>query len=186
MSYIPNGEIRFIEDEYIKFSNFDTLYESFVDGIDLKDENNFCISDKYLLATLVGCIEGNIEIDIRNNSYHMWFGKYKVSYKLAGNFKSNYMLFNICEYVKEHVDFYDFIIKYYNLWHKLNKNDNPEFFYDKYHILDLQRNFQLLIFIINEDLNKAKNIMDVCIIEPYKSLYANLIMTFCKPMLELS
>jgi len=186
MSYIPNGEIRFNEDEYIKFSNFNSLYESFVDGIDLEDENNFCISDKCLLATLVGCIEGNIEIDIRNNSYHMWLGKYKVSSKLVGDFKSNYMFFSIYEFVKEHVEFYDYIIKYYNLWHKLNKNDNPEFFYDKYHILDLQRNFQQLILIINEDLNKAKNIMDVCIIEPYKSLYTALIMTFCKPILELS
>ena len=186
MSYMPNGEIRFIEDEYIEFSNFDALYESFVNGIDLEDENNSCISNKFLLATLVGCIEGNIEIDIRNNAWHMWLGKNKVSSKLAGDFKSKYMLFTICEFVKENVEIYDFIIKYFNLWHKLNKNDNSEFFYDKYHILDLQRNFQQLIVIINEDINKAKNIMDVCIIEPYKSLYSTLILTFCNPILKHS
>ena len=36
------------------------------------------------------------------------------------------------------------------------------------------------------DINKAKNIMDVCIIEPYKSLYSTLFLTFCNPILKHS
>jgi len=181
---------NFTVDEYIKFYDFDSLYENFKNFREIIDSeynvNYHSYNDKFLLATIVGCIEGNIQIDRKNNSWYIWLGQYKASGILDSNQKSQYILSSIYEFMKNHSEFYDFTIKYYNLWHKLDKYDNPEFIYDKYHKQDIQENFQLLINIINEDIKKARSIMDNYGAEPYRVLCDTLKSLFSKSELNYS
>lgn len=172
------GENDFMADQYMKFSDFDLLYEGFVDIIDYEDKINCCLGNKYLLSAIIGCIEGTIEINIKENSWHIWLGQHRASSKLDGNFESTYMLINIYQFIENHIGAYDFIFKYYNLWHKLDRNDNKEFMYDKYHIQYIQENYRQLMLMINIDIEKAKNIMDDYVFEMYKALYATLIRLF--------
>lgn len=188
MLYQSIGNNNFAVDEYIKFYDFDNLYENFKNFMEMIDsknnENHHSYNDKFLLATVVGCIEGNIQIDMKNNSWYIWLGQYKSSGILDSNQKSQYILLSIYEFIKNHLEFYDFIIKYYNLWHKSNKHEDHEFIYDKYHKQDIQENFQQLLNIINEDIKKARNIMDNYATEPYKILCGTLVSLFSNPKLN--
>lgn len=185
MLCLKTNNINFVADKYIEISDFDNLYEIFKNFIDMLDSNHkeeyHLYNDKFLLATVVGCIEGNIQIDMKNNLWYIWFGQYEASGKLDNNQEQPYLFHNIYDVIKNNVEFYDFIIKYYNLWHESN---NPEFTYDKYHIQDIQKNFHQLIYIINLDIKNEKNIMSNYIIEPYKTLYATLIGLFSNPKLR--
>lgn len=183
-----NCDTILIEDEYIKFYNFDNLYESFKSFIEKSDfrqnDNYHLYYDKYLLATVVGCIEGNIKIDITNNSWHIWFGQYQASYKVENNKKIPYILLSIYEFIKNHVEYYNFIIKYYDLWHRAYKKTNPEFFYDEYHILDMKDNYKLLMSTMDIDIKKAGNNLDNCIIFSYETLCNVLIKLFNRPKIQ--
>lgn len=175
-------KIKFTADRYIKFSDFTNLYESCKDIIKMLDTKHNEIynsyKDQYLLATIVGCIEGNIQIDVHDNSWHFWLGQYEASCKLDGNYKTKYMLLSIYGFVKNHIEYYDFIVKYYNLWHEIDCFDNPEFVYDEYHIQDIQKNFNQLICIIDEDVEKARNPYDYSVVETYKTIYVSLMRLF--------
>lgn len=173
MAYQRVDEINFTVDEYIKYSYFNNLYENFIEKMDLKYYNNFSYSNKCLLAAIVACIEGQINIDLQNKSWN--FYNLDKNYILNNNSKNSYVLLNIYEFIKSNKDFLDFITKYFNLWHE---NKNSEFTYDKFHKKDLKENFQQLISIIQEDIKKAKNESDEHVDEIYSKLYEILINSF--------
>jgi hypothetical protein len=160
MQYKSDFDTALIADEYVKFQNFNNLYESY----------NMYV-DKFLLASVVGCIEGNIKIDVSKKSWYIWFGQYQINYKLPSDDKYSYILFSIYEYMKNHDEYYKLIIKYYNLWHGDSNYENQDFLYDDYHRLDTQDNYKQLISIILVDFHNAENNLDSCTMLLYKKLY---------------
>nr|WP_312579025.1 hypothetical protein [Sedimentibacter sp.] len=179
-----SDETMLIADKYTKFYNFDDLYKSFKDYIEKlnfkKNDNYDLCYDKYLLAAVVGCIEGNIKIDTTNSSWYIWFGQYHASYKVDSNKKFPYILLSIYEFIKNHVEYYNFIIKYYNLWHRVPKYENPEFYYDEFHILDMQDNYKQLMCTMYKDIKNAGNNLDNYVIFSYEALYNALVNLFDK------
>jgi hypothetical protein len=177
-----NCNTNLISDGYVKFYNFDDLYENYESLLrnqeyKYNNNHNFCC-DRYLLATVVGCIEGNIKIDVESNSWYIWFGQYHAGYKVDSNKKFPYILLSIYEFIKNHDEYYNFIKKYYDLWHCVPKYENLEFFYDEFHIMDMQDNYKNLLTTMNRDLKIAKKNMDNCIIMTYEILYSSLLKLF--------
>lgn len=186
-----NCNTNLISDGYVKFYNFNNLYENFnslIHNKEYKYNNNYNFyCDKYLLATVVGCIEGNIKIDTDSNSWYIWFGQYHAGYKVDSNKKFPYILLSIYEFIKNHIEYYNFITKYYDLWHSVPKYENLEFFYDEYHILDMQDNYKNLLSTMDKDIKTADSNMDNYIIVSYEILYSSLLKLFCrKNMYDIS
>jgi len=161
--------------KYVEFHSFDNLYEEFekvVKNHDYKLNNSkYLICDKYLLASIIGCIEGNIQIDIDNNSWYIWFGQYHAGYKVDNDNKFPYIMLSIYEFIKSHEEYYNFMTRYYDLWHNVPKFDNLEFIYDEYHILDMNDNCEQLINIIYKDNKSASERLDNNVVVSYEVLY---------------
>jgi len=173
MEYESFNDISLISEDYIKFSGFDSIFENFVYKMDLKDKNQCYISNKYLFATIVACIEGNILIDDINNSWNIWL--MQVNSELECSSKSTYILLNIYEFVKSNNEFFNFITEYFNLWHE---NNISEFTYDKYHKKDLEENYSLLAYIVKEGIEKARNGKEENVEKIYNKLYDILLNAF--------
>lgn len=166
MANLKIKEIRFTVDEYIKYSYFNNLYEYFIEMMDIKDNNVYSSVNKYLLASVVACIEGNVYINFQKKSWYFWsLGKNEIVNNCCSN---SYLLLSIYDYVKSNKDSFDFITNYFNLWHA---NKNQEFVYDKFHKKELNENFLQLICIIKEDIKTAINRSDIYVIEILCKLY---------------
>jgi len=168
--------------EYTKFNSFDNLYERFknyIENLDFgKDVAYRLYYDKHLLAAVVGCIEGNIRIDVKNSSWYIWYGDNRVSHKIDGKNKFPYILFSICQFLKCNVEYYNFIIKYFNLWHNAKECENSEFSYDEYHFLDMQDNYKQLMTTLNMDIRNAGNNDDSYFAFSYEALCSVLMTLF--------
>lgn len=175
MIYQRNVELNFIADEYIKYSYFSNLYENCVEKMDLK-YSSCSYTNKYLLAVIVACIEGQICIDLKNKSWYFW--NVQKNDTLNNKSKDCYILLNIYDFLKANKEFFDFITKYFNLWHE---NKSSEFIYDKFHKKDLEENFRQLMGAIKEDIKTAKNENDKNVVEIYSNLYDILICFFSYP-----
>ncbi len=172
MTYQRVNEVRFTVDEYIKYS-FNSLYDGFIKKMDFNQYDSPYTADKYLLASIVACIEGQIYIDMQNKTWYFWN---VAKIKELNNNANSYALLNLYEFMKSNEEFYNFIIKYFSLWHE---NKNSDFTYDIFHKKDLEENFNLLINIIEEDIKNMQNNKDDNLLEVYNKLYDNLISSFC-------
>ncbi|WP_326910034.1 hypothetical protein [Sedimentibacter sp. MB31-C6] len=164
--------MEFIVDNYLSISNFELLL-NYIHENTTQDE----IYNKHLLITIIGCIEGNIQLELQNNSFHMYFNGYNIDGKDKIDC-DNYILSSIYNNIKVNSDLNDFIIKYFDLWH--GHNENSDFLYDKYHKDYLKENFQILLYAIKEDIKKAGNIKDNDNLNKYQLLLNDLIDKFCR------
>lgn len=126
--------IELAVDNYINITDFSKL--------------NYDDIDPYLIAAIVGCIEGVIQIN-KEESYITFIDMYKI------NCSGDYKFFNIYNLIKKHKDYYNYIVKYFNLWHG---NDSKEFTYDEYHKNDLSNNFfEIVSLMIEEKIIAIEN-----------------------------
>lgn len=157
---------------YIDSANFHSLYDDAIEMFGLEKEqncNNYILNiDKTLLLVIVACIEGNIDLDVNNNSWNIWIGVNNIKNKVDYKGENTYMLLSIYNFIKSNKGISNYIIEYFNLWH--NKDDNDEFTYDKYHIDNIRENFSKLISIIKKDINKALTKKDSQVINTYSIL----------------
>lgn len=172
MEYCKVDEIKFKADDYIDVAYYDTLYEVFAQK--MGKGAGGAIKDKYLLAVFVACIEGHINLDIDNNSWYNWLYAERKNCESEGS----YLILNIYEFIESDRGFFDFITKYFNLWHDEEKD--PYCIYDANHKRQLEENFKDLIYVIEMDIKKAKNKKANYIVELYNKLENVLINTFNK------
>ncbi len=138
--------IKFEVEKYIEISDFDKT-----------DDRNFW-------AAIVGCIEGNIQINKEKSCFTL-LGMYNIKCK------EKYLFLSIYDFVKTHSECYNFIIKYFNLWHG---GRYEEFTYDEYHKKDLMENFNLMADLIYEEMKQAAEFNDVDVSQKYEDFYMNL------------
>ncbi|WP_313341413.1 hypothetical protein [Sedimentibacter sp.] len=115
--------------------------EKYIEIIEFNRFNNM-----FFVAAAVGIIEGNIQIFKEDNRITL-LDIYNVSCK-----NSDYIFLSLYNLIKDNSDLYNYIIKYFNLWHggKLK-----EFTYDNYHKNELKSNFNHLISLICDELKYA-------------------------------
>lgn len=129
--------------------------EKYVNTYDFNHFNN-----AFLMAAVVGLIEGNIQINKENN-FVTFLDIYNIKYS-----NTDYIFLSMFNLVKNHSEIYRFIVRYFNLWHggKFEK-----FIYDNYHKNELKNNFKQLIFLIQEELKFAIKDNRFEVIEIYES-----------------
>ncbi len=142
-------KFRFDVDKYIKFTDFERI----------KDRNFF--------AAMVGCIEGNIQID-KKNSRFILLGMYNV--KCGGK----YLFLSIYNFIKSNEKLCNFIAKYFNLWHG---SRYEEFTYDKYHKKELYANFKTLENIIYQEMKQAAQCNDIDAVQKYEYFFTDLFLS---------
>lgn len=140
------GGLKFDIDRYIRFSDFEKA------------------GDRNFLAAIVGCIEGNIQMD-KENSRFILLGMYNIKCR------SKYLFLSIYNFIKSNGELCNFIIKYFNLWHG---GGYEEFTYDEYHKNELSENFKILEDLIHEEMKQASEFNDSDAIQKYEDFYANL------------
>lgn len=120
--------------------------------------------DRNFWAAIVGCIEGNIQMNKEKSCFTL-LGMYNIKCK------GKYLFLSIYNFVKTHSEFYNFIVKYFNLWHG---GGYEEFTYDEYHKNDLMGNFYMMTDLIFEEMKQADESNDSDVIEKYEDFYMNL------------
>lgn len=141
-----NSLIKFEIDNYINISDFAQL---------INDD-----TDPFLIAAIIGCLEGNIQLNI-DKSYFTFINMYKI------NCTDNYKFSYVYSLIKRHRDYYDYIVKYFNLWHG---NEFDYFNYDEYHKNDLNNNFFEIVSLIRDESIMAKENNDQDVINMYSNL----------------
>lgn len=164
-----NNESRYKVDKYIKYQYFSILYGKFITNMGFENKDLFSGDCKYLFASVIACIEGNVNVDCEEKSWCLWnMEKNEMVKKICLN---SCVLKSICDYVKSNSWFYDFITKYFNVWHDSN---NPEFVYDIFHKSEMEDNIKQLILIIRKDIETALLEHDNYIVETFNKLHDQL------------
>lgn len=112
--------------------------------VNIHDFNHF--TNGFLMAAAAGMIEGNIQINKKHNFVTL-LDIYNIEFS-----NTDFIFLSMFNLVKNHSEIYNFIVKYFNMWHS-GKFD--KFTYDNYHINDLKNNFNELVFLIQEELKCA-------------------------------
>ena len=121
--------------------------------------------DIYLLSTVCGCIEGNIHIDLENNTCFGWIERYDINFYNS----DEYIFLNIYYFVKSTDSYCNFLISYFSLWHS-----NKSIYYDEFHISELRHNYRNLLALLKRDMKlacKKKDFTTKCM---YKKIYHGL------------
>lgn len=149
-------DLRIVVENYIKITNFNDL--------SIKTKNN-----PILLATFVGCIEGIIA-PCEDKDYFTIFEMEKKE------FQSEYMFSEIYMLIRENKNYFNHIVKYFNMWHG---KDVEIFEYDDYHIQDIMNNFFKLKLCLVDEYNLAKKNNDKSTIELYEQSLRLLAILIC-------
>lgn len=171
-------KIKFKTEEYIDVAYYDMLCERFAQKMETRVIDSIYFTNKYLTAAIVACIEGHIYLDADNNSWYSWM----FDIRKKPESENAYLILNIYEFIEQNNEFFDFITKYFNLWHDVEVDS--EFIYDVNHRQDLERNYRDLIYVIEKDIKTAKRKKDNYIVELYNSLGNALINTFDKKVAD--
>ena len=174
MSNLRKEEEVFLVNKYIEISDFGKFI-AFDESTKLCEEG---CGDKILMAAIVGLIEGNIELCIEKGIWKVWLRNDEVKFNSPSS-SSRYIFLSIYNYIKSNNTIFNFIIRYFNLWHS---KEHSEFTYDNYHKKELLKNFQDMIKIINMDLEKAHAIDDNDAVLKYKSFKRNISAVFKNSM----
>lgn len=152
MSKLKELGIKIKVDEYLKYSCFENLYERFMQKMVF--ENNYTASDidKYLLASMLACVEGNVYVDLEKKIWVYW--DLESNEIVNKSYADSYLLSSICNYLKSNKRVFNLIIAYFDLWHSGMDSD---FKYDRFHKEELEENTEMLIYLIKDDIKTALN-----------------------------
>ena len=114
-----------------------------------------------LIASITGCVEGIIQ-PVRDKTCFTFIGIYKIECS------SNYLFLNIYNFIKNNNKVFNYIIKYFNLWHGC---ENRDISYDDYNKRDLCNNFNHLAEILYEEGKLASILKDDRVAEEYNVFY---------------
>ncbi|MGB4437674.1 MAG: hypothetical protein WBJ13_00310 [Sedimentibacter sp.] len=170
-----NNVISFDINKYIKISDFGKM--NLFNEYSIKNGEQQIVNS-CLNACIIGCIEGNIEICLENRSCSTWLGARNISF-LPDPKHPKYLFFSIYSFVKSNCTYYNFIKKYFDLWHS---KEQSNFTYDDYHKIELNNNFQKLLKLINTDIEQALEINDYEAVNFYNSLHRRLTSVFANNM----
>lgn len=148
--------MTFSVDEYVDILNFE--------GLVSKTEAN-----PLLIASVAGFVEGIIQ-PMRDKKYFTIIGIYKVECR------DNYLFLNIYNFIKNNNKIFDYIIKYFNLWHGC---ENQYFSYDEYNKRDLCNNFNYLAELLYDERKLASKLKNDRIVEQYNEFYSALSSLYC-------
>lgn len=155
-------------DEYLKYSCFENLYEEFMQKMIFENNDTISEIDKYLLASMVSCVEGMVYVDLEKKTWSYFnFDSNEIVNK---SYADSYALFSICNYLKSNKKVFNLITAYFDLWHN---GVDSDFQYDRFHKEELEENAEMLIFLIKNDIKIALNKNDLCTV---KMLFAALIL----------
>ncbi|NYB75160.1 hypothetical protein HZF24_13510 [Sedimentibacter hydroxybenzoicus DSM 7310] len=138
--------------------------EKYIEIIELNRFNNM-----FFVVAAVGIIEGNIQVSKEDNRITL-LDIYNVNCK-----NSDYIFLSLYNLIKSNSDLYNYIVKYFNLWHG---REFKEFTYDNYHKNELKNNFNQLISLIYDELKYAIKNKDYETISIYESFLYNIIEEF--------
>lgn len=140
-----NPGLKFEIEKYINMRDFVTI------SLQNKEKNNV------VTAAYIGLVEGIIEANV-DKSFFTILGMYKIKSK------TSYLFLDIYNYINKNAKFQNYIISYFNLWHKC---ENDEFTYDKYNKMDLCNNLNNLTELLHEERKRALESDDYEKIEIY-------------------
>lgn len=135
--------------------------------IEINELNRF--NNMFFVVAAVGMIEGNIQVSKEDNRITL-LDIYNVSCK-----NSNYIFLSLYNLIKSNSNLYNYLIKYFNLWHG---GEFKEFTYDNYHKIELKNNFNQLISLICDELKYAIKNKDYETISIYESFLYDIIEEF--------
>ncbi len=138
------SEMLFCVDNYIDTSDFGKLIGKISDN-------------PWLIATIIGCVEGIIK-PARDKTHFTIIGMYKVKCS------EGYLFLNIYNSIKNNSKLFNYIVRYFNLWHG---NENEDITYDEYNKKDLSNNFMELNELLWEESELASGTNDENAIEAY-------------------
>lgn len=154
--------VLLVVDRYIEISDFEKLNLINRNILEKCEEKSV---DNWLMAAIIGCIEGNIQMCLEKKSWFSWYGVHNLSF-VSNSSRSNYTFLSIYNFVKSNNTLYNFITKYFNLWHS---KEQAVFTYDEYHKTELNKNFQNLLKLINNDIELAVKCSDQEAVNQYRS-----------------
>lgn len=146
--------ILFGVDNYVDVSDFDRLIDK-------------TVNNPSLIAAIIGCIEGIIQ-PARDKTYFAIMGMYKV--ECSGS----YLFLDVYNFIKDNSRLFDYIVRYFNLWHGCEYEDIS---YDEYNKRDLSNNFNGLTALLWEESKLASELNDKEAIKAYNM--------FCKSFSSL-
>jgi len=168
-----NNVMSFDINKYIEISDFGkmNLFNEYNNEYNNEERQ---IVNSFLNACIIGCIEGNIKMCLENKSCVTWLGDCDINF-LPDPRHPKYVFLSIYSFVKSNCTYYNFIKKYFDLWHS---KEQSYFTYDEYHKIELNNNFQKLLKLINTDIEQALEINDYETVNLYNSLHNKLISSF--------
>ncbi|MEL7647429.1 MAG: hypothetical protein AAGU76_05020 [Sedimentibacter sp.] len=153
-------EEMFPVERYIEITDFERLFDDSISGG----------NGRFLAASLAGCIEGNIQLCVTKKIWSAWLGYNEICCEPI-NGKPRYTFLSIYNFVKSNKCFFDFLVRYFNLWHG---KEFSEFTYDSYHIGELKENYKHLVRMINHDLEQAVKNKDQEVLERYRIIISHI------------
>lgn len=136
--------MMFCVDNYVDISDFEKLIGK-------------TVNNPSLIAAVIGCIEGIIQ-PARDKTYFTIMGMYKVECR------GNYLFLNVYNFIKNNNKLFNYIARYFNLWHG---GENEDISYDEYNKKDLSNNFNALNELLWEESGLASDLNDEAAIEAY-------------------
>ncbi len=141
--------------------------DNYVDTSDFEKLIDKTVNNPSLIASIIGCVEGIIQ-PVKDKNYFTIMGMYKV--ECSGN----YLFLSVYNFIKNNNKLFNYIARYFNLWHGREYEDIS---YDEYNKMDLSNNFNELTELLWEEGKLASDLNDKAAIEAYN--------IFCKCLSSL-
>jgi hypothetical protein len=128
-----------------KITREEMLMERYVSFIDFEDiMNNMECDDPFYVASIVACMESVVQLD---KEFMTFINMFSIKYN------SNYKFYSLYELIKNNSKLYNYIVKYFNLWH-MGKHE--VFSFDEYSKSDLLSNYYELASLVMEEREYAR------------------------------
>ncbi|MGD9569554.1 MAG: hypothetical protein AB7V48_14795 [Sedimentibacter sp.] len=148
--------------ELISGVNFSV--DNYVEILDFKDIKLDIDNDTCFIASILGCIEGIIQIN-KDKNYLTFLNMYKIK------LRSKYKFYSLYYFIKDHEEYFKYIINYFNTWHG---QKNEVFSYDEFNKKDLINNFYELAALLFEEKKMAEKDNDTNAMDEYINFCRNL------------
>ena len=152
-----------------KIAGMTFFVDDYVDVLDFEKLVDKTEADPLLIASIIGCVEGIIQ-PVKDKAYFTFIGMYKV--ECSGN----YLFLNIYKFIKNNNKIFNYIVKYFNLWHGC---ENQDISYDDYNKRDLCNNFNQLAELLCDEGKLALELKDDKLAEEYNAFYNALSSLYC-------
>lgn len=152
-----------------KIANMTFCVDDYVDILDFEKLVDKTEANPLLIASIISCVEGIIQ-PVKGKAYFTVIGMYKVEYS------GNYLFLNVYNFIKNNNKIFNYIIKYFNLWHGC---ENQDISYDEYNKRDLCYNFSKLEELLIDESRLALKSKDYGLAKDYNVFLNTLLALYC-------